>query len=50
MVPKIKKAEYQLVDISDDGFVTYINDKAESVSYLKLETDLQMVLILILWL
>ena len=39
MVPKIKKAEYQLVDISDDGFVTYINDKAELVSYLKLEPN-----------
>lgn len=39
MVPKIKKAEYQLVDISDDGFVTYINDKAEPVSDLHLGSN-----------
>lgn len=39
MVPKIKRAEYQLVCIADDGFVTYIDGKNEEHSDLKLSEN-----------
>jgi len=38
-VPFVKKNEYQLLDIADDGFVTLLLENGETKEDLKLPTD-----------
>lgn len=35
-VPNVNRSDYQLIDISDDGFVTLMNDKGDTRMDLKL--------------
>lgn len=41
-VPNVSRIDFQLIDISDDGFVTLMNEKGDTRDDLKLPTDVEL--------
>lgn len=41
-VPNVSRIDFQLIDISDDGFVSLMTDKGETRDDLKLPTDVEL--------
>lgn len=41
-VPNVSRIDFQLIDISDDGFVTLMNDKGETRDDMRLPSDVEL--------
>lgn len=41
-VPNVQRIDFQLIDMSDDGFVTLMNEKGETRDDLRLPTDVEL--------